>query len=638
MNFLVEQDEIHNKYLKIAWNAATVGLHPTRIKRRINRNTILSFDIPKSCNLIDYEYQQPMLLQTKACLLYGISKIMRQKTCILYEDSVLLCNKLKFGLTDPLKTANIDMEKPIANLNTLTLLQQNDDLIEFQTSKDAPLFSNLFADNRTRLSERDKGLNEIDESICSILKFMSHSSSFNLPTIDSQQGVYYNYQCLSLQQQNPSHMLETTASHFEQESNLQENNILFDNDLIETGVDDDQHQDFTIDEDRLLNFKKNEDSSVFDLPYHSDINTTSKVYYPSANSYSPFTTSIKASSSGRISIGNHPVSSGNSHPPSLILEEGSLDSPSTEMYPDIVPDDSSIAVSEISSTVHHPRCVRRMMMNTAEDTILPFSHYYQTGKVIRKNENLQIMSKKESIDEIRDSLRLPSMRLITSDQVEATNREGALLIHGEYAFFQNKNKYFYFNQQQRHQYHSSTEFAKSVEKSRRFDRRRNTSGSSSSVSGGFMNTNNNTNGNISIRSSSVDIPTPEMNNLDLGGDNHSDHIPQNNAHWPFNNQFDGGYDFDDNNVDYGYLNFDQAFHIENQEVIEDYNHEGGAKEFLIELRTNYSSQDTIRLDEIFKSRNRIQISQIFYYILVLASKSQIYLCQKEPYDSIDIKL
>ncbi|KAI9473659.1 MAG: hypothetical protein EXX96DRAFT_313191 [Benjaminiella poitrasii] len=563
-----------------------------------------------------------MLLQTKAQLLYGVSKIMRQKTFILYEDSLHLCNKLKFGMADPLKNVNIDIEKPIANSRALTLMEKNDSLIEFQTSVDAPLFASLFDDNRTRLSERDKSLNELDESICSIIKFMSQTSSFDLPNslMDTQLQAYYGNQQESLVLantvlQNVSSMMETSVSNMEQSSNAyMNNNFLFpDNDLIgqDDGVDDDQ--DFTMNNDRVANSQALGDDSDFDFPYHSNINTAS-IRRHSANSYSPYASSNNTSS-GHASSGKRPISSVNSRPPSLIVEEGSYDSLSTEMYSNIVPDESPIVVSEVPPSAHRPRCVRRMMMDAVEDTILPFSHYYQTEKVVRRDENLVeigLNSKRERIDKIRDLIRLPSMKLNSIstifDEVEAA-RNDSPFIQGEYAFFNGRSRHY----KQRHYRGITTiDYARSIERPRRFDRHRDRSGSSS-VSGGFMNAHSNSAGNISVRSSS-DIPTPEMNNLDLGSD--TDQMQQDDIHWQFNNQlqFDGvGNDFDDDNVDYGYLHFDQEFPTETEVQQEIAGKD--CYEFLEILRVAFLDQEVVHLDDTLKSKSRVQVSKAFYYVL-----------------------
>ncbi|KAI8974722.1 hypothetical protein BDB01DRAFT_390378 [Pilobolus umbonatus] len=117
-------------------------------------------------------------LRIIAWLFFGLSKIMNQKTCFLYDDTVLFAARIKNELAIPsrLRLAEVDLSKPLANYSSITLSNQ-DSLLIYSSSHNA--LSDMFD-----FSKKSKEHCEIiDHELCSLLE---HSS--NAITLPPEQG------------------------------------------------------------------------------------------------------------------------------------------------------------------------------------------------------------------------------------------------------------------------------------------------------------------------------------------------------------------------------------------------------------------------------------------------------------------
>ncbi|RCI02974.1 hypothetical protein CU098_012273, partial [Rhizopus stolonifer] len=333
----------------------------------LKKNIIVSFNVPKLCQLVSNE-QCIISLGAKACLLYGASTIMRQQSNILYEDTVQLCKKLKTGLTRPEVKPDINLEKLFASESAITLLEERDDLLVFKSSINAPSFSDLFDGHNAYSSQQDHNLHQFETDLSPLLRL----SSMHID--ESNSGLFQMLRDSTIEQ--------PVMFPLQAMINLRDEMVDFgfdmdDHDPMQVIYNHDEGQDFTEaleenNENNKQGFRLSTEAydTIFDLPHASrdPLLTKSVTAHSPLNkaTLSPHHSSHSPATSGRNR--NPSVSS----PPPLIREEDeeSIASMNTELYASLVPEDhpDRIFVSPISPTLHRPRAVKRMMLSRAQDT------------------------------------------------------------------------------------------------------------------------------------------------------------------------------------------------------------------------------------------------------------------------------
>ncbi|OBZ90113.1 hypothetical protein A0J61_01839 [Choanephora cucurbitarum] len=409
-------------FLQIAWKAGTLGLSKAGSKR-IKRHTIMAFDVPKLCQLVNNKLSLKSLT-TRACLLCGASTIMRQQSNILYDDTIQLYKLLELGFTHPDKRPNIDLEKPFASLQAITIQNELESFFEFTSSHTAPSFSDLFVESIHRSHKRDRDLYDLEESLSSVL---------HISDITEQQDF-------------------VIAPHEPFNEGVYQDMIDFDFSL----GDGDMMIDPIMTEKRRDNEKEH-------TPSTNDVNLSSTSPLLTADSpvhHSPHPSSISHS----------PASYGRDNdlprfPPLIpeeeeegVLESDSIASMSTDLYASILPQHhpSQLVVSPVPPDRPRPRAVKRMMLRRTQDTILP-SECYQRPDLLTAQPVITTHHPKD----MRYQIRHPS--LATLDKI------GAGVKH---LLFPNRTIDKGYQQ---------------VERPRRFDRRRDALGSSpSTASSSFL--------------------------------------------------------------------------------------------------------------------------------------------------------
>ncbi|KAI9252727.1 hypothetical protein EDC94DRAFT_588064 [Helicostylum pulchrum] len=312
--------------------------------------------------------------------------------------------------------------------------------------------------------------------------------------------------------------------------------------------------------------------SVFDLP---NLSLSSALSEASARSLS--------------SGNNNNINNVHNALPALIPEEIEEASINTEMYADLE------RIGSMSPLVSRQRTVRRMMLEHAENTVIPWERY-TTENIVNTQRT------KHDKTKIQRNLRSPSI-VFNPFQKDHTGLMGK-----EPPFFNiedNRNRFFLSRISEQ----LTTEFSrKRIEKSRRADHRQRSYSSSGS--------------GVHLRSSSDLTVTPDMQTLHLGDmDLHDARSAQDTSFFDMNDY--GDYDYEPN-VEEGY-----------QTRLSD---EEQCRHALQEMKLFLSEgSDDVQLDDLFQLKNRSGISQLFYYTLELASKKMIYVNQIEPYGPIEIQ-
>ncbi|KAI8375889.1 hypothetical protein BD560DRAFT_433453 [Blakeslea trispora] len=293
---------------------------------------------------------------------------------------------------------------------------------------------------------------------------------------------------------------------------------------------------------------------------------------PFENDNGAMTPLLSAGSPIHSSILSHSSASYGPHIPPLIQEE-EMASINTDLYDALLPDHpDQFSLSPVPPDLPRPRAVKRMMMRRAQDTILPSDCY--------QHPPLRSLPSFTTNHFIKHSLQTPS--IITGVE------PGSIL---SWVLFPHHQK--------------TQEYPLRVERSRRFDRRRDALGSSpSSSSSSFLGgLSYSQTGALSIQSTS-DIHTPEFHaHFDLGDESHMTLIREHENEWQFN---EAPWTDEDMTIDYGFLDFNQPFHLEEE------------------------------LNQLIA--NRSEVSKYFSHVLELASKGKIRAIQTEPYGPIEIEL
>lgn len=631
MNFFSGNKE-ENTHLQIAWNAATVGINPTKIRKGLlKRNTIMLYDISKSCELIGMSEREFRSLKIQAQLLCGVTKIMRQKTFFLYEDTLHLCSRLQSAMAvSPARTDHIDTHKnsfSAFNYHSITM-EETDDLLMYQNSNQDVPFADLFDFSHVGGPDLfDKKLYEQDFD--SVL-LLTNTLSIDIPYIETEY---------------PQMLLTDTIGSADVVSSAQsasafQDKELFDDIDLDYGDNDIDMGDYV---DDGLDFSKELSNYVEQTGVTAAPHTTSEEVFEFPNTLHVEKTI--SNSSGEASSKSSPRTSPSIRPigggpmrgyntikqtlPPLIAEEDEYDtsfsSINTDMYSNIVEETDNIVVSPIPPELPRPRIVRRMMLEQERDTMIPWSTYTNTERITRRNTDEQSAQQSNSKRRklIEKELRFPSIAL------DINGRESTLSI------MEDEKYRFYFSHQYFKERNTGIEFPRNqqIELSRHDHRQYSSSGSNSGSA-------------VHIRSSSDVTGSVDMHNFDLSDVDMKDaeirRFPESTFASGFN---DGQFDYDNDDIDYGYFDFDDGFRnaldssVINSTLHREQDEERRRNEFLQELYAckQHSQNSNINLSDIFQFKNRYENARSFHYLLELASNNKVIPYQNEPFGVIEIR-
>ncbi|KAI7867895.1 uncharacterized protein EV154DRAFT_531594 [Mucor mucedo] len=266
----------------------------------------------------------------------------------------------------------------------------------------------------------------------------------------------------------------------------------------------------------------------------------------------------------------------------------------TADVPSLIFEESAAEEEEEEETRITPRKVRRMMLESREDTVLPWELYGNTEHLILKNKQQEKKKKQENV------LVLPS---IAFNPFQKNKKIGLSGVTEEFAFFTIKRNRFIFPTTPM----SESEFGY-MEKMRRADSYQPSIASSS---------HHNSSG-IQLRTSSDLTNTPDMHNLDLGDMDMQD--AKSYREMP-------SFGFVD---DFDYFDNDDGFQTDAFDNLLEENL------FLQELRMWLENGFTVT--DLIMSKDRSKASQCFYSLLELASKHMLRPHQTEPYGPIQVEL
>ncbi|EPB85915.1 hypothetical protein HMPREF1544_07331 [Mucor circinelloides 1006PhL] len=553
---------------------------------------------------------------------------MRQQSYLLYDDSNELWSKLKSDMLNPTVSSFIDMDKPGA-----ITLSDADDLLQFQISKGAPLFSSLFD---FAFSHQINDLHEKDDSSVVLRVETSRNTDLSMgqDTLEMLESSGFQYS------------LEEDNSLMQQEGEQQQG-LVFDNiDLADVGYDMmdydfDKHQQQDI--SAILNEpsavqQEAQGDSVFDFPLSAADLQLRKQQDARTHYLSPLNQARHAFIKNEIaSFG--PIRNA-SEPPSLIQEEDeeyeqdnlSFSSISTSNLSTILPIE---AITEVQATGYRARRMKRMVL---ENTVLSYANDYTTDRIMRAPiqlhvANLRRETKKQRLARIRTSLRHPSIVFSTVHFNGVLSTEQGV---GAPQSYKQNQELAFFNR--------SRLFVDQIERSRRYDhyRARNTSGSTVSQFNvpGIRQLSHQapSSGGISIRSNSDVHNTPEMHNLDLDGDMELERVQEENTGiWQQEHQFQPiG---DDDMMDYGgdAIDFDMDLNVGFSDDLLQQQQQQTEEEMHKFMEHIKQLPNPFNFNQHFQPAHSCSlVAKSFTNILELASKNQIRVSQTEPYAPIEI--
>ncbi|GAN09069.1 lys-63-specific deubiquitinase BRCC36-like isoform 1 [Mucor ambiguus] len=565
--------------------------------------------------------EEALKFKTKAQLLYGASKIMRQQSYFLYDDSTKLWSKLKSDMLNPTVSSFIDMDKTISTqVPHLVLLRylMRIPCCSFKHPKGL-LYSHLWYFDFS-FNHQINHHPDMDDS--SVILRIETSRNTGLDSLEMLESSAFQYSL------NDSLLQRQQQQQEEEQGGLQQQEYIYDDiDIRDIGYDmmdyefDEQNpqQDISAIINKLSTAEQPEaqDDSVFDFPLAAaDMQLQQHPQYASPlNQAAPLIVPAHIAAASYHGLGPIRNASG---PPSLIQEDEeeeeqdnmSTSSVSTTHLSTLLPIE---AINDGQAAQSRARRMKRMVM---ENTTLSYATDYTTDAIVVRTStqfdvaNARGKTGNQKLARTRLNLRYPSIVF------NATYHKDIL----------------------------STE--QGIEQSRRYDHFRvlNTSGSTLSQFNvpGIRRLSHQapSSGGVSVRSHSDVHNTPEMHNLDLDGDMELERVQEENTSiWQQQHQFQP---VDDDVMDYGgdSIDFDTDMNVGFsgdllQQQQQQRTQDEEMQEFMEHIR---------QLPNPFFFNEHLQFADLsswraaksFAYILELASRSQILVSQTEPYAPIEV--
>ncbi|KAL0140786.1 lys-63-specific deubiquitinase BRCC36-like protein [Mucor lusitanicus] len=539
--------------------------------------------------------EEALKFKTKAQLLYGASKIMRQQSYFLYDDSAKLWSKLKTDLLNPAVSSFIDMDKT-------TIPKQFDfafnDQINFHPDAD-----NSSVIVRVETSRNTGGMESLNLLGSSVFPHL-----LNDPLLQQHQ-----------QQQNQGDPQQQEYQY----DDIDIGDMGYDMMDYDFDEQQSQHDISAIINEPPAGNPEAQDDSIFDFPLvTADMQMRQHSHYTS-----PLGAPAHIAASAATYQGLGPIRNA-SGPPSLIQEEDeeeqdnlSITSISTSHLSTILPIE---AITQGQAARFRAKHMKRMVV---ENTMLSYATDYTTDAIVVRTPIQQIHV--ANVRRETDSQRLARIRL--------NLRYPSIVFNATY-----------------HKDALSTE--KGIEQSRRYDhyRVRNTGGSTSSQLNAFgirrLSHQAPSSGGVSVRSHSDVHNTPEMHNLDLDGDMELERVQEENTSiWQQQQQFQPA---DDDVMDYGGGDIDFGESIEvslsaiddllqqQQQQQQQTNQEEEMHRFMEHIRQLpnpfYFQSRFASLRVQFGFYLGTPLKNAYFQKLELASKSQIRVSQTEPYAPIEV--
>ncbi|KAL9553223.1 hypothetical protein PS6_004050 [Mucor atramentarius] len=477
-------------------------------------------------------------------------------------------------------------------------LSDADDLLQFQISKGAPLFSSLF---EFAFSHQTNDLHEKDDSSVVLRVETSRNTDLSIgqDTLEMPESSGFQYS------------LEEDNSLMQQEGEQQQGLVFDDIDLADIGYD----------------------MMDYDFDKHQQQDISAILNESSAGQ--------QEAQGGRSYHSLGPIRNA-SEPPSLIQEEDeeyeqdnlSFSSISTSNLSTLLPIE---ATTEVQATGYKARRMKRMLL---ENTVLSYANDYTTDRIMRAPiqlhvANLRRETRNQRLARIRNNLRHPSIVFSTVHFNGVLSTEQGV---GALQSYQQSQKLAFFNR--------SRLFVDQIEHSRRYDhqRVRNTSGSTVSqlnVPGiRQLSYQAPSSGGISIRSNSDVHNTPEMHNLDLDGDMDLERVQEENTGiWQQEHQFQPiG---DDDTMDYGgdAIDFDMDLNVGfSDDLLQQQQQQQQTEEEMHKFMEHIKQlPNPFNFNQHFQPAHSCSlVAKSFTNILELASKNQIRVSQTEPYAPIEV--
>ncbi|CEP07211.1 hypothetical protein [Parasitella parasitica] len=491
-----------------------------------------------------------------------------------------------------------------------TTVSDAEDMLQFQTSSEAPLFSSLFNFNFMCPNDVDNDMNN-SSFVMRVETSRDISNLFTDEIFDMTND--------SIQ---PEQLFDSTIKQQQEGEQVKRQHVFDHIDMSDLGgMEDYDMMDYGCDIQQ-----QQEVSAILNEPSARHNQAQDNV-------------SFRQGSPASISTASYHVLGpihNRSGPPSLIQEEDeekdnlSISSLSTDNLSTIFPIE---VVNDDDAPRNNAKITRQMRHMISGTTTLSYKKDYTTDRLLRElipsisqeNQRQHKLTEKQRIAIIRNNMRKPSIvfdmfgrntNLLTEKRAEGWQ-------HQELAFF-NRNRLLYDQ----------------TEKSRRYDRLhgRNISGSLSSrfTTNGIQRFSHQiSSGGVSIRSNSDVQSTPETHNLVFDGDTEPNETQEDTMRWR-QQQFEGlnnddTVDYGGDDIDFNIGFDDHLLHPQRQ------NQEDNMQEFIEHIK---HLPNPFVFNEFFQTAQEEAsvVAKSFSNILELASKSQIRVSQSDPYGRIQVSI